>query len=607
MMSGPETRSRCASADVSAMPRPPRILARLDERPRIVVLPDGCLLGAFVRLVSGAYEAAARRSGDGGATWSEPERLVVLPRAPGAWGGCEALVDRTGELHLFLLNDRGTGVLADPAGEGEVKRLGLQDLRLDIWHLRTTGGRTAWRGPDCIWVGYTGALNSVVQTREGRLLLPFSYLTRRTWAERGEGLDAFWYAGQFTATVLWSDDGVRWQPSAPELKVQTPSIGLYGGCEPVVVERAEGRLWMLIRTQLGRFYESESADGATWTRPRPSPLLSSDSPAGLVRLTDGRLVLLWNKCLRFPYAHGGRHVLHAAVSADDGATWVGHREVARDPRRAEPPPPGGDFGTAYPFPVALPDDTVLVTTGQGEGRVVVVAIDPAWLLETRQRTAFAPATSGADLAAPPTPKSRRQRAHEASAAVIPDDWSAFGCRGVGLRADPADGTRTVLEVRRTEEEWPAAAAWNHPLGRHGRLSLQVRLHPGSAGARVLLTDHFSVPFDPEDAHECLFALRLTPSAQATSMRQAPAMRGEVAVAVEAGRWLDLEIGWDCEERCAVAAVGGGAPVTLPMRRLGDGVCYLRVKPVAEGVDAGFCVGAAGVTIGDDRDRQDPAR
>ena len=89
---------------------------------------------------------------------------------------------------------------------------------------------------------------------------------------------------------------------------------------------------------LGPFSGSAATDGAPWTPPHPPQLLGSDSPVGLVRLSDGRLVLLWNKCLRFPYAHGGDH------------------------------------GTAYPYPVVLPDDTILVTTGQGEGRLVVVAI-----------------------------------------------------------------------------------------------------------------------------------------------------------------------------------------------------------------------------------------
>ena len=52
--------------------------------------------------------------------------------------------------------------------------------------------------------------------------------------------------------------------------------------------------------------------------------------AGLVRLPDGRMVLLWNECMRYTYAHGGRHVLHGAISDDDGTSWRGLREVARE-------------------------------------------------------------------------------------------------------------------------------------------------------------------------------------------------------------------------------------------------------------------------------------
>src|SRR5690606_36601780 len=117
----------------------------------------------------------------------------------------------------------------------------------------------------------------------------------------------------------------------------------YGGVEPVVIEHLDGRVWMLIRTQMGRFYESHSNDrGNTWSPFVPSPITSSDSPAGLLRMPDDRLVLLWNNNRRHPYAQGSRQVLHAAVSEDDGRTWCGGREILRDPARNQPPPPGGD-------------------------------------------------------------------------------------------------------------------------------------------------------------------------------------------------------------------------------------------------------------------------
>ena len=556
------------------MPTPPRTLAQFDERPRIVVRPDGTLLGASVLYTNDGPQLQARHSTDGGATWSAAERLLALPDGNGAWGGCQALATDDGEVHAFLLNDAGTDVLPVPGRERHPAPL-LQ-RRLDVWHARTDGRGSRWRAPVRIWEGYTGSLNSVLQTRSGRVLLPFAYLTQRTWRDRGEGLDAFWYAGQNSSTVLYSDDGESWHLSGAELKTQTPSIGTYGAVEPVVVERADGRLWMLARTQLGRFYESFSDDGSSWSRLQPSPLISSDSPAGLVRLSDGRLVLLWNKCRRFPYAHGGRHVLHAAISEDDGGSWIGHREVARDPRRYEPPPPGGDHGTAYPFPVVLPDDTVLVTTGQGAGRVVVVAIDPEWLYEKSQVAAF---EIDAGAASP----------------ELPDEWSAFGCRGVGVRDEA--GVGGVLDIARTHEEWPAAAVWNHPLGRRGRLALRVRLNLGSGGARVLLSDHFSVPFDPEAALEALFAVRLVSSAEALFPEGSQvAVRGEPSLVLEAGRWHDVQIHWDLDDAGARAVVAQGSPSRLPQRHISDGVCYLRLTPVSSGIDPGFSVAAARVDI-----------
>ncbi|MFH1567415.1 MAG: sialidase family protein [Gemmatimonadota bacterium] len=569
------------------MSQRPVILARFDERPRLAALPDGVLLGLFVRWLGGAQEVACRRSADGGQTWSGPEPLLPLPAAPGHWGGCEVLVDGAGELHIFLLNDGGTGVFRDPSGEGEVRVASLYERHLDIWHGRTEGGRRRWRAPRRIWQGYTGALNSVLQTRAGRIVLPFSFLTRRTWAERGEGLDAFWYAGQFTSTVVYSDDGGdTWSTSPSELKVQTPSIGLYGGCEPVAVERQDGSVWMLIRTQLGRFYESLSADGACWSHPRPTQLISSDSPAGLVRLPDGRLVLLWNECRRFPYAHGGRHVLHGALSVDDGRTWSGHREVARDPHRDQPPPPGGDHGTAYPYPAVAPDGSVLVTTGQGAGRVCIVRLDPAWLAETEHGW---PAAEGGPAE---------------------DEWSVFGCRGVTFR--PAGGPEggPLLALARTEAGWPAAAVWNFPLAARGRLQVRLRARPGFGGALLLLTDHYSVPFDPEDSLDAVLGVALTARMGATPVaadegdttgmralgpRALPA--GLARCVLEPGTWHELRFAWDLPAGRARLTVVGGPSVTVRPMRAADGINYLRLRSTAEAPDGGLEVVSAAAAAG----------
>ena len=519
-------------------------LAQFDERPRIVPLPGGDLWGIHERSEGDEQVLVARRSPDGGRTWGDPETLIDLPAEPGRWGGAMPLVDSTGEVHLFLLNDRGTGVFDRRSLEGKPKSRPIQDRRIDIWHCRSEDQRTRWHAPRRIWKGYTGSINSVIQMRSGRIVLPFAFLTGRIWQDRGEGLDAFWFAGTSSSTVITSDDrGDTWALSPSELKVQTPSIGTYGAVEPVVLQLEDGRVWMLIRTQLGRFYESFSHDGAVWPHPRPSRLVSSDSPAGLVRLPDGRIVLLSNRCRRFPYAHGGRHVLHAAISEDEGRTWIGHREVARDPMRDEPPPPSGDHGTAYPYPMVLEDGAVVVTTGQGKGRVVVVRIDPEWLYETR---------------------------HEADFSEGLDEWSIFGCRGVELVPVPDDPSGRALSIAKVDPEWPAGAVWNFPSGTRGRLRLSLMQRKGSLGALVMLTDHYSVPFDPEDAMDAVYRL---------PMEQEGTLPG--GAALEAECWYDLELAWDMDARSCELNLDGRKLGDLPLLREGDPVCYLRLRSDAE--------------------------
>lgn len=523
---------------------PPVCVAGFDERPRVAQLPDGTLLGVYVCSEAHVQNVAAKSSTDCGRTWTMPEALFSLPTKPGRWAGCEVLVDQEGEMHVFLLNDRNTGVLADPSGEEKRKPLGFSELRLDIWHCKTEADRANWRRPQCIWQGYTGSLNSVIQMREGRILLPFSYLTSRTWQDRGEGLDAFWYAGKFSSTLIYSDDGGdTWRPSPSELKVHTPSIGTYGSCEPVVLQLLDGRVWMLVRTQLGRLYESFSPDGITWSPPRPTLMLSSDSPVGLVRLADERIVLLWNKCLRFPYAHGGRHVLHAAISEDDAQTWIGHREVARDPFRHEPPPPRGDHGTAYPFPAALRDGSVIMTTGQGPGGIAIVKIKPAWLCETHQETDFSTGL---------------------------EDWSVFGCKGVELKKHPRKQEAQVLSIAKIDNEWPAAAVWNFPSGARGRLSIKLCLQEKFGGAHLMLTDHFSVPFDPEDALYALYNVGMSPEGKLADEKQ-----------LSPGQWYTVQLEWDCGTRICEVSADGKSIAIVPLRRESEGACYLRVKSTAE--------------------------
>jgi hypothetical protein len=510
-------------------------------------LLDGRLIAVLDRTGPKGPEAIARYSSDGGRSWSAPQTLFVLPKDKGNWGLHNLLTDHRGELHLFYTAD------AKTAGKG------LYQMRFDIYHVGSTNGRKSWRAPVLVRQGYHGSMLSVIQLRSGRIVLPICYLTPRVWSNRGKGFDAFTDMGRFSSGVVYSDDaGDTWQQASVELKVPSPYIGADGIIEPIALELKDGRVWLLLRTQLGRFFESFSQNGAVWTNPTPTSILSSDSPPSLTRLKDGRIVMLWNNCLRFCYAQGGRHVLHAAISEDEGRTWRGYREVARNPFLDEPPPPSGDHGVSYTLPVLTNDgDIITPLSVGGTGGMWLMRFNPEWLYENSRTTDF---SSGAE------------------------GWHSFGTKGVEVVANPDKPGTQALQLRKPLPDWPAAAVWNFPNAMNGRLKIRLKLNPGFGGARIGLTDHFSVAFDPEDQYYNLFNLSIGSKGQLG--------QSEIALAV----WHTLELKWSAAKHECYVFVDGHSVETLPMQSRSAGVNYLRLCSSAEGVDvAGLLIESVGAS------------
>jgi hypothetical protein len=545
----------------------PVTVAGFDEMPKLVRLHDGRLMAIFHPLTEDMKEVIARYSSDNGRTWNAPQTLFKLPQEIGGWGYPIVLADQKGEVHIFFLNDANTGTVR-PIVSKEGRHTEPDQSRLDIWHTKSTEGLRVWQAPKMIWKGRAGDMQSVIQLRNGRILLPISYMTNRSWSARGEGFDAFTYTGKFNSTALYSDDdGDHWQLSSSVLKTTTPDITtILGAIEPVVLELKDGRVWMLIRTQMGRFYESFSADGAEWSRPRPTDLISSDSPASLIRLKDGRILLIWNNCLRYPYAYGGRHVLHGAVSSDEGRTWRGYREVARDPHRLEPSPPNGDHGVSYPFSVLTQDGKVVFSIWVETGRKrSMISIDPSWLDETKQRDDFSTGL---------------------------DKWSSFGTKGVEIVPHPEKAGAQVLSLRKPAADWPSAAVWNFPSGNRGRLRLRLMLRTNFKSAIIGLTDHFSVPFDEEDRFNNLFNLRIDEGGRLGD-----------GVKLETGRWYELVLEWDTVRRECRVMIDGRQVLTAIQNRHGDSVSYLRLRSTApDKDDAGLLIESVDVDVAEGRSR-----
>src|SRR6185312_11243719 len=218
-----------ASSSTAQDPAAPTVLATFsdgatssDNMVKPVTLSDGRLLALSITTLGRSQTMFARYSSDDGRSWTEKQRLFDFPSHEGGFGYFDALVDRNGEVHIFYLNDGNTGGVLPKSAEERPVRPGPV---LDIWSVRSRGHLASWDKPKSIWTGRAGDLLSVVQLSSGRILLPISYMTQRSWSNRGEGFQAFTYMGQFDSSAIYSDDdGQTWQQSPDVLTVPVPDL-----------------------------------------------------------------------------------------------------------------------------------------------------------------------------------------------------------------------------------------------------------------------------------------------------------------------------------------------------------------------------------------------
>jgi sialidase-1 len=159
----------------------------------------------------------------------------------------------------------------------------------------------------------------IVQLSDGRLVMPGAWHRTIDVDIRAAG-GACW---------LSDDEGRTWTRS--ETLLDLPGRGVM---EPGVVELADGRLLMIIRTSLRDIYTSHSADrGVTWSEPKPMGVGAPVAPSTITRIpSTGDLLLIWNDCFRDdPDGEGARVPLTAAISRDEGETWEHKRDLETDP------------------------------------------------------------------------------------------------------------------------------------------------------------------------------------------------------------------------------------------------------------------------------------
>lgn len=307
------------------------VTARTPERPRSVPeafywLPDGRLVLLFDDHFEGVNDESPARisymiSADQGVTWKEEGALFPMEEKQSNIGPC------------ILKLQSGRVAVAYMHHDGDMDELNAY-IRFGDDSLKT------WSAPVPVTTdgGYNCSSGSrLIQLSGGRLIYATAYLPHFPYDNQ---------PGAFVAYVWFSDDdGRTWQRnvdaiSTPrrERTVDAPANQPddRGAMEPCVVELKDGRLLMVIRTQLGFVYRSVSEDqGETWSEPAPMPLEAPDSCPYITRIpSTGDLMMVWNGS-RYNTAEtmfGYRCPLTFAISRDEGETWSRPIALEHDPK-----------------------------------------------------------------------------------------------------------------------------------------------------------------------------------------------------------------------------------------------------------------------------------
>lgn len=308
--------------------------------PAVAVMPDGDILAAWFSYVgprelneADIYRArgVVRGSiGEAGVAWSAPEKWidrgesvgnpVLYAEAADVWLFFAVVPFGWSTAHVEQIRSRDAGVTWS-AAQVVSEQLGA--------NVRFPPVRV---GADSPGTGPTGL--------SGELLLP--------------AYDDLFSRG----LLLASHDGADWRtrallsPPFPQGLIQ-PSLAVTDGALLLVARNpSQGALWT-----------GWSRDGTDWTLSTASGFSNPGSPAALLRLHSGHLLLVLNDSPRL------RNPLSATLSLDQGITWTRPRAAV-----------SGDGDWAYPAVAQSADGTIELLYSHDRARIQHVRFNEAWIL-----------------------------------------------------------------------------------------------------------------------------------------------------------------------------------------------------------------------------------
>lgn len=279
----------------------------------------------------------AASSDDNGETWSKP-RLVIDSHSPSLPFSRSTIIgnfwtDPLGRLWLFF----------DQAMEA-------YDGRSGLWYIvceNPDDEGSVWSEPKRISHG--SMLNKPVVLSSDEWVLPSYLLQHPGWAPPFRGVFPELDPYRGVNILVSKDQGKSWELRG----VRTfPNPDWH---EAMIVEKRDGQLWMMARTQKG-IMESFSTDkGYTWSEPEftKANIQHPSSRFFFRRLNSGRILLIKNG--RDLHKDEGRNYFSAWLSDDDGQTWKGGLLI--DDRE----------NVSYPDGFQDPDGTIHITYEHNRG------------------------------------------------------------------------------------------------------------------------------------------------------------------------------------------------------------------------------------------------
>lgn len=197
--------------------------------------------------------------------------------------------------------------------------------------VRSLDGGKTWQDLQKLHDDWTGANRDIIETRDGNIIFTSMMMKHNP--------------GHHTVITYTSKtNGFNWVRSNV---IDLGGVGHHSGVTEATIEQLnDGRIWMLMRTNWGVFWEAYSEnEGLTWKQFKPTDIEASSAPGLLTRLESGRLVLVWNR--KYPegkseypltggdgisseVAHSNhREELSIMFSEDEGETWTDPVVIAK--------------------------------------------------------------------------------------------------------------------------------------------------------------------------------------------------------------------------------------------------------------------------------------